>query len=312
MNDIDSRLRHSGSKPNRELGADFTINVLASLDKKPGRRPKWKEYIQVKFHKPAIVTAAFVATLVAGGSAYAAVGGVSGVRALFGGQKDLDGGARIVQVDTQHCPHIDSFNVTDPNRTAHGSYYYRIKAGSKFTNQQVVDMVQGACEVDAESVVNSKVAAPIEALPENKDKLVGGYIDSVITAITPSTLTVSSAIPYGSNQGTVVRTVTQAFGHIDPHAVVINNGVTESFDTLKVGDHITVEYRATGDALRYSETLPPDQVDASEQTVVIVTRISKSMTQYLDYQKYNSREFEQVAPCHKDPSGYCTDDQYQS
>lgn len=309
MNDVDSRLRRSGSKPGRELGADFTTNVLASLDKKTGRRPKWKEYIQVKFHKPAIVAASFAATMIVGGSAYAAVGGVSGIRALFGGQKDLGGGARIVQVDTQNCPRVDSFNIADPNRTTHGSYYYRIKAGSKLTNQQVVDMVKGACEADAEGAVNGKAVAALEMLPENKDKLVGGYADSVITAITPTTMTVRSAVPIGTSKGITVHTIVQKFEHIDPHAVVINNGVKEGMNTLKVGNHVAITYRAVGDALSHSETLAPDQIDASAQTVVIVTRISEHMRQYFDYTKYNYREFEQVAPCQTDPSGYCTANQ---
>jgi hypothetical protein len=308
MNDIDNRLQRSGAKPRRELGADFTTNVLASLDKKAEKRPKWKEYIQVKFHKPAIATAVFAVTLIVGGTAYAAVGGIS---ALFGGQKDVGGGDRVVQVDTQNCPHVNAFNITNKHRSANSSYYYKIKASSKLSNQQVVDMVRGACEADAEGVANGKISQSIWEMPENKNKLVGGYADSVITAISPTSISLRSVIPYGSNKGVENKTIDQTFGRIDPSAVVVASGKIQSINTLKVGDHVAISYRATGDALAHSETIAPDKVDAGAQTVVIVTRVSKYASQYLDYQKYHNREFEEVAPCDATDIGYCTFEEMQ-
>jgi len=315
MKSLEERLGISGATPSRPLSTDFTVNVMAALDKgaqAPKRRPQWKEYIQVKFtRKSATGLAVFLATLAVGGSAYAAVGGISGIRALFGGQKTLSDGSRIVTVHTQDCPHVDAFNIVDKERTANGTYYYKINADSKLTNAQVVHMVQGYCEADAESVVNGKAVQSIEARPENKNKLVGNYGDSVITALTPTTISLRSDESFRDvNNKIVSHTVNQAFGHIDPHAVVINRGKIESFSTLRVGDHVAVEYRATGDALSHSETIAPDQIDYSAQTVVIAIRVSQHMSEYYDYTKYNSKDFTQVVPCSKTAIGYCTVDQY--
>ena len=173
-------------------------------------------------------------------------------------------------------------------------------------------MVQGACEADAEGIANGNVEAAIEALPENKDKLIGGYIDSVVTALTPSSLSISSVVPYISNNIQTNHTINQTFGHIDPNVTVIADGVRQPFSSLKVGDHVSVVYRATGDALTHSETIAPDQVDTSAQTVVIVTRVSQHMSDYVNFQKYHNREIEEVTPCSSTADGYCTIEQYQN
>lgn len=308
---VEDRLHRAGARPGRELAPDFTMKVVASLHKGQEKRPKWKEYIQVKFHKPAVVAATFALALAVGGTSYAAVGGVSGLRALFGGQKDVGNGARVVQVNTEGCTYVDAFNITNKNRSMSSTFYYKINAGSKLTNQQVVDMVQGACEADAEAAANTKIFQAIEAQSQNKDQLVGGYADSVVTAITPSSISVHSVVPYVSNAGVTNHAVDQTYTHIDPNAIVLHNGVEQSMSTLKVGDHVAITYRATGDALTHSETLAPDQVDTSEQTVVVVTRVSQHMSDYLDFEKYHNRDFEEVTPCSATSIGYCTLDQYE-
>lgn len=311
MSDIEDRLHRASVRPNRELAPDFTTKVLASLNKGQQKRPKWKEYIQVKFHKPAIVAATLAMALVVGGTSYAAVGGVSGLRVLFGGQKDIGDGARVVQVDTRGCTHVDAFNITDKNRSTNSTFYYKINPSSKLTNQQVVDMVNGACEADAEAAANGNTIQTIEAQPANKDQLVGGYADSVITAVTPTSISLHSVVPHVSNSGVVNHPVDQTYTHIDPGAVVLNDGVEQPMSTLKVGDHVSITYRATGATLAHSETLAPDQVDANQQTVVVVTRASAHMSALLDFQKYQNHDFEEVAPCSTTSIGYCTLDQYE-
>lgn len=310
MKDLDARLRSGAPRPHRKLRANFTTTTLAVIEegkKEPRYRPKWKEYIQVKIlHKPLVATAAFAATLIIGGSAYAAVGGISGIRALFSGETTLANGDRIVKVDTQECPHIDAFNITNKARTSHDPIYYRIKAASKLTNSQVVDIVQGTCAADAEGQLGTSIMADIQNRPENKNQLVGGYANSVVTALSPTQLTVSYDMPVAYTNGvTQYRHATQTFTHIDPNAVVIYSGAKYSLSTLKVGDHIGITYRATGDALAHSETTAPDQVNTDEATVVVVSKLSKTMQDYYAYQRYNGSEFERVAPCDKDPSGYC-------
>jgi len=315
MRDIETRLKNSRVTPRRPLRPDFTVQTIAKIGeegvKRPGRRPKWKEYLQMKLlNKPAAALTAVVLAITIGGTAYAAVGGLSGITALFGGQEDAGGGARIVKVDTQNCPHVDAFNITDHQRSAHATYYFKIKPSSRLSNQQVVAMVQGYCEADAEGVVNGLAVQKIQSEPQNQNTLVGGYVDSVITALSSQSLTIRSVVPYYAPNGSVNHVITQTFTKFDPEFVVVNQGALQPFSSLKVGDHIAVSYRATGDALTHSETLPPDQVDASAQTLVYVTKVSTHSSEYYEYQKYHGAEFEQVTPCSKTTSGYCSVEEY--
>jgi len=309
MKHLEERLRESSSPvPRCPLGADFTARIVDGLEGKPRipkHRPKWKEYIQMKLHKPAVATAAFIAALTIGGTAFAAVGGISGIRAFFDGQTPMSDGGRVIQVGTQACPRVDAFNITDKNRKDHAIYYVRINPESKLTNQQVVRMVQGACEADAQGELNGKAMSEVANRPENKDKLVGGYVDSVITALSKGSITIRSDIPYYTKNGPDIHTVTQTFPHIDPQAVVIDEGTIKSFDTLRVGDHIAISYRAAGNALSHSATMGPDKIDPNAQIIVVATRLSKVMQEYFNYTKHNSHDFEQVTPCSYTSDGYC-------
>ena len=312
MKDIEERLGAGSVKPRWPLGDNFTSKVIERLgdgQTRPKPRPKWKEYINMKIHKPAFVGIATLAVVVLGGSAYAAVGGLDGVRALFGGEKHISGGDRIVKVETQNCPHIDAFNITKKDRTANEAYYYKIKASSKLTNEQVVHMVQGSCEADNEGLLNSAVAQKVASLPENKNKLVGGYVDSVITAITANSISLKSDTAIGDKNGLSTREVTQTYTHIDPHVVILYKGTEQKYSSLKVGDHVSISYRATGAALQNSETIAPDTIDVNGQTIVLITRLSPQMHEYFDYTKYNYKEFQQVTPCATTTIGYCTLDE---
>jgi hypothetical protein len=316
MNDFETRLQGGTAKPRRSLREDFTSQTIAAIREQPHEpkyRPKWKEYIPVKlFHKPAAIGAAFALTIAIGGSAYAAVGGISGIKALFGGETPLSNGDRIVKVDTQACPHVNAFNVTNKNRTPNGSVYYRVKASSKLTNEQVVQVVQGYCEADSESTRNGSLAQTIVNLPENKDKTVAWYGDTTVTSVSTDHITVAFDMYGTKGHPNELQHVVTTFNHIDPHAVVIHNGTKQTMADLKPGDHVGISYRAIGDALAHSETMPPDQLNTDETTVILVTKLSDNMKAYYSYSKYNGREFEQVAPCDKNPSGYCDAGEYLS
>jgi hypothetical protein len=83
------------------------------------------------------------------------------------------------------------------------------------------------------------------------------------------------------------------------------------FSDLKVGDHVAYSYRATGDALTHSETTAPNEVDYSQQTLLMVVKNTPNITAAIDYQKYSGKDFHEVTPCHKTPNGYCTFEQTQ-
>ncbi len=312
MKDIDEMLRRQRAMPVRQLSSNFTSKTIARLgegEEERFKRPWWKEYIPMRFiHKPALVGAACVVALIATGTTYAAVNGWN-VKTMFGGQQDLGNGVRVVRVDAANCPHVGAFNITDKNRVKSGSYYFKISHDSTLTNEQVVDMLDTTCQADAEGAANSQAAQAIGAVlekPENKNKVVGNYANEIVTAITKDSITVQ--FPTRGIGDTHMSTLT--YKNFDPAMLVTNGPLLGSYDVLKVGDHVTVVYRASGDALLHSETTAPGDVNTDQTVVVAIEKLSPSMQAYYEYQEHKGRDIVQVAPCDSNPTGYCTDAEY--
>lgn len=310
MKDVETLLKNSGgAKPRRGLGADFTNNVTSYLAQNPrvSWRKRLKENIKMKwFTRPAIAVATIAFTVIAGGSAYAAVGGWPGVAALFSSQQDMADGSRIVKVDTKNCKYANVFTYANPS-IEQDAWYYRVKPGSKLTNEQIVQMVQGNCFVQEQVEFDKEVIS--EALSSNplNANVVGGYIDSVVTGISPTSISIRSVVPYYNRGETQpqLKTIEQTFDNIASDVLVYENTNKISLGNVKVGDHVSVKYRAAGN----ESALSPDSIDPSKQVVVAVVKNTGDLTAAVDYQKYNGHEFEQVAPCETHPSGYCTLDE---
>ncbi len=307
MKTIDELLATSASaKPRRALRADFTNQIthhIASHPRKTGVLVIWERSIMKFFTKPALAIATVGATLAIGGTAYAAIDGWN-ISALFGGQQNLPGGDRIVRVDTDNCTYISALNFLTHN-TEPNTLYYKVKANSKLTNEQVVQMARGNCFTQQQAEFDQAVFNSVLNTPQNKGKIVGGYIDSVITAISPTSISIESDIPMGPE----IKKVKQTFNHIDPNVLVYSSPHKIAYSSLKIGDHVSVSYRASGDALLHSETIAPDQINAGEQVLVTINKNTPDMAAAVSYQKYNQTEFEQVVPCTVQSSGYCTLDE---
>lgn len=307
MKDIERLLTKNNAKPARNLGADFTENIVSYLDNHPRKSglSKLKELLFMKFYtKPVIAIFAIMTLAAAGGTAYAAVGGWPGIQALFGGQKKVDN-ARIVKVDTKNCKITNAFNITSKDQQQ-DAYYYKVKDDSKLTNEQVVQMVRGYCELDRAAQASLDIVGELNKNPLNKDKVVGHYIDSKVTAISGSSISLESDVPIGDE----VKTFNQTFPHIDSQVIVYEGAKRLTLGDIKVGDHVSVSYRASRDALAHSETTNPASVKGEDQVIVTIARNSKDFTASINYQKYNGKEFEQVIPCSEDTGGYCTAEQY--
>lgn len=311
MNDIDKLLHANAPKPRRELKADFTARTLHKLtEHHPSKLGRLKETFTMRFthftraHKPATIAAAVIGLIVISGTASAATIGWPNIMALFGGQTNNADGSRIVQVNTNHCSFKNAFNITQKDSQGDNVYYYRVKPHSQLTNEQIVHMVQGSCEFEAESQLNTQALERITGKSANQNSdFVGGYIDNVITAITPTSLSLTVDIhDYAHNKDNVY---TINLPHIDPNVIVLDRGNQIKLTDLKVGDHITYIYKATGDALNHSETLAPWQVNTNDITVEIITKNPDSVTAALTFTQSNYNDFEQVVPCSKQPSGYC-------
>lgn len=314
MKDVEILLKQSGSaKPRRALRADFTSNITDYLVTHPHKtwRVRFMEIRTMKwFTKPAIALSALAFTVIAGSGAYAMVGGWPGVAALFGGQQNMTDGSRIVKVDTRNCTYLNAFTATEPS-AERDVWYYRVKSGSKLTNEQIVQMVQGNCFIEEQSKFDQQViSGTLNANPLNKDRVVGGYIDSEVIAVDVASISLRSVVPYVNNGSTELKTTEQTFRNIAPDVLVYESPNKLSWSDIKVGDRVSIQYRASGDALAHSETIAPDQINPDEQVVVAVIKNSRDLSAAVNYQKYNGSEFEQVVPCSSQANGYCNYEQY--
>lgn len=311
MNEVEEFLKQSsGTQPQRPLRATFTKDIVDYLQARPKRAgwlSRFKESITMKFlTKPAVAVAALAVTIIAtGGVAYAAIVGWPQVSALFGGQQLLPGGDRLVKVNTENCTYINAFNIGSGQ--LQDTLYYRVKANSKLSNEQVVQMVKGNCYVEEQARFDGQVvSATLDRNPLNKDRVVAGYIDSLVTAVSSSSISLESVMPTGGQ----LKNIKQTFNNIAPDVLVYASPKQISLSDIKVGDHVSIKYRASGDALNHSETMPLDQLNTNEQVLVAIIKNSADMTAAVNYQKYNGQEFEQVVPCKSQPSGYCNLEQY--
>jgi hypothetical protein len=165
-------------------------------------------------------------------------------------------------------------------------------------------MARGECYVAEQANFDQKtILAGLSANPANKDRVVGGYIDSTVKRVSSSSITLESTIPDSTK---TTQTFTQTFSHIAPDVLVYDGSHKITMNDLRAGDHVSIKYRASGDALIHSETIAPEQVNPDEQVVVVIEKNSPDTTAAVDYQKYNGSEFEQVVPCKTQAEGYCT------
>jgi len=305
--ELDTLLKNNHLAPRRELSETFTQSTVNRLNDRKVWSVKVKElFIMNILKRPAIALTAIVACMAIGGTSYAAVGGWNSIQAFFGGEKKGDN-ARIVTVNTNNCILTSALNITSRDKPQ-STYYYRVINNSKLTNAEIIQIVKGYCENSSQPQSAFNVQAELNKNSLNQNTVVSGYIDSVVTAISASNIAIHSDIPIGNK----IQAVDQTFPQIDPNVIIYSGSKRLAFSDIHVGDHISLSYRATGDALKNSETIQPNQVDTSSQVVVAISKNSPDLTAAVNYQKYNGKEFEQVTPCSNDASGFCNAEQYLS
>lgn len=313
MKDIETLLKQNGSaKPKRALRPNFTNDITNYLAEHPrlslAARLKETKIMKLKlFTKPAIAVFALALLVITGGGVYAAVGGWPGIQSIFSGQKILQSGDRVVKVDTKNCSYISPFTIGQQNKQV-DSVYYRVKASSKLSNDQVVQLVLGNCFAEEQAKFDQRVVNDILfANPLNKDRVIGGYADSLVTAITSSSITIKSVMPVNQQ----LETFEQTFSNIAPDVLVYQSPNKLTWNDIKVGDRVSIKYRASGEALTKSETMPLSQVKPEEQVLVMVNKNTPEYSTAISYQKYNGSEFEEVTPC-GNADGYCNYEQFVS
>lgn len=310
IRDIDTLLStQAAPKPKRELRPDFTAQIMATLKEnpQPRRRAWWQRYLQ--FHKQAAAFASIAVLLVVTATAYATTDGFTQLPSFLNirhaEQQTLKTGERIITIDTQGCKLVEWDETAKKLIASDRTYLYRVKSGSSITNDQVAQMVQGKCEFEAQTNNNTRqsaLATYTTSHPEDKDHLVGGYANEIITAITPTSLSTHGEMQFNG----ALKSYDLTFKHIASDATVTENGELRNWNDLQVGDSIAYVYLATGNALKNSETTPPWVLNTDETTMMYVEKNSPNVRAYFDYMNHYGLDFEQVLPCEKGPGGYCS------
>lgn len=312
MKDIDDLLKRSVSvSPNRPLSADFTNKVINHVVANP--RSSWfaqftEIFMEKVLTKPAMAVAALVFTVLAAGSTYAAVGGWPAINAFFSGERPTDGG-RIVEVKAENCYFVNAFNIVTGDQTP-DTFFYKVKDDSKLTNDEIVKIVKGNCQLEAQIQVDGKaVQEALAKNPLNKDKVVGGAY-STVTAVSENSVTLRTEMPTIMNGKEEIKVFEKTFNNIAPDVFVYDSPHQIGMAGLKVGDKVSYSYRASGIALAHSESTAPWDVNPDEQVIVVIQKTPAEMAEAMNFQKYNGKEFEQVIPCEHTANGFCTISEY--
>ena len=297
---IDAKLRSGNVKPRRPLRTDFTSNITEHIMAHP-RAPRMglKGFIMKLLDKPALAIASVVVAFAISGTAYAAVVNWPNVSAFFSGEQQTSQG-RVVKVDTDNCHTDNAFTITKPASERGGPRYFMIKPDSKFTNEQVTQLVLGNCEQGAQS---DALQQKLDQLPSGNN-IVGGY-DSVITAISATSMSIEAEFPVGSE----IKHIKKTFNRIDPNVQVYYKADTLQFGDLKVGDNIVFNYRAEG-AARQSETLSPVDLNTDEATILTIVKNTPAAVKANEFRKYLGNQYEEVVPCDSNETGYCDVEEY--
>lgn len=311
MNEIDDLLKKSaGATPRRPLRSGFTNNVINHIVQNP--KQSWfaqftENFMEKVLTKPAMLVTAIVFTVLAAGSTYAAVSWPS-INAFFNGETPTSDG-RIVEVKTDNCIFQNAFVMTQTDKSK-DTYFYKVKSDSKLTNEDVVKIVKGNCQAEAQIEFDSKVMMEaLEKNPLNKGTVVGGAY-STVTAVSEKSITFRTEMPTVINDKEEIKIIEQTYNNIDPEVFVFESPNKIGMAGLKVGDEVAFRYRASGKALTHSETTPIWEVNPDEQVIVAIVKLPAAQAEANDFAKYNGRDFEQVVPCEHTANGFCTVAEY--
>lgn len=308
--DFEQLLQSSAPKPARSLGGGFTNEIVRRIDQADcgaGTRFAWS-YFKIKrlsYFMPALIV---VASVLMTGTVYAALQGWPNVSTWFSGETRESANSRVVKVDTTNCSSLSvplAFQYTY-HQNQNASRYFRIDRGSKLTNDDVVRMVQGYCELGRQTQFAQTTLFPeFDKLKSKKGaNIFGLYASSTVENVSSNYIQVVAHVPSGDN---VVKNIRFSFNAIDSDVLVYDIDRQIALKDIHVGDNVAIYYRAPNNAT--SQELSADHTNTDNKSVVAITKNPPSIVSALDYLKYNNN-FVEVIPCSKSTSGYCTTEEF--
>ena len=283
------KAKHSQTEtPMRPLRADFTSYTMRHARIARKRAKLWrhgtspdnlttkKEALHMKLiHKPVMTMLGIAIAIGAGGTTYAAIGGLSSITASFGGSKPTNSTTRVVTVDVKNCLDINALNITAHGNRSNTARYYQVKAEAHLSDQQVVDLVQSVCRSSYSPESEQAALKTIDNLQQNKDTLFGNA-EGTVVAITDSSIDIKISGQATNSHQAFVEHIT----NLDPRLTVFDsNGTKTTLASVHVGDHVYSQYRAI-DRTTHSEAPTPDQVDWSKQILVTLFKQSPDAAAY--------------------------------
>lgn len=316
MNTIDRLLSASpGPQPRRPLDKSFTQATMAGLGEKPRTPHSLLRHFRLRPTVAVLSVALFA--LVGVGIYYSMPDDDQHFVSQVEQEpvKDpIDG--RVIKAEVISCgPKADGYTCEKEMK------YYHIAWNSDLTDNFVIEMARdkqlgGAAGNTLDQHEKESALERIKEFHPNIDESTqrGGMYDNIITAITPTSLSIvtiedSYTGDWFADDTKIVDTdiVYRTYHTASDRVVVVDEkGQPTSWDSLKPGDHIWYVFSRPGDPT----ASPPDgNRDTTHDTLLAVMKNAllsgQSLQSMYEYDRLYGKEFWEVTPCKTDPSGYC-------
>ncbi|MDB5161383.1 MAG: hypothetical protein JWO96_763 [Candidatus Saccharibacteria bacterium] len=298
MNNLEELLSRHTPKPKRPLPNNFTETVISELKNSP--KKNWLQNVIENLHIRRIskVGITFFAGVVL-------VGGTAVAIALWPKPtvtptivKSLPSGNHIVGVDAENCQYFKDLDGTATKPTS-DKLYYEVRQGSQFTDQQIIDTVQGVCE---ENISNNAISAIVKQLPKDMPptQSTNAYI---INAITKNSITVTMDSHYNAALYTTQPNLT--YTHFSDHLLAYNENSKVSYGDFKAGDTIKMIVQDTsGKSPETQESYNP--LNHPETiTILAILKIPALTADPSTFYTAIGKDIVRVEPCATSPSGFC-------
>ena len=297
MKDIDKLLAQHAPKPARALRANFTETTLGFI---AGHEPARGLHGLRDRLRARLLTRA-------GALSFAGVALLSGTVAAIAlwpspsvtqtTTKLLPSGNHIVGYDAKNCNYFDELHGA-ANAPTDDKVYYEVRAGSSLTDEQLRDSLQGVCE---ENLSNNAMSAIIKQLPNAPG--MQSTIAYVVTAITPSSITISPDPHYSAADYTTKPALT--FTHFASHLLVYNESARASYGDIKPGDTIKLAIQDTS-GHSSEEQSSYNALNHPEHDVVLAIEKIPALTANPDtFYSAIATDIVRLNPCSVSPTGFC-------
>lgn len=298
MNNLDDILNKNSPQPKRKISSNFTEAVIVEIKSRP--KQSWLQKLAIntqvlKLSRSAV--ALFMAILLISGTAVA-IAVWPEPKVTPGITKLLPSGNHIVGIDAQNCQYFKALDGA-PLKTTSEKLYYEIRQGSRLTDEQLINTLQGICE---ENISDNAVSAVIKRLPKN---LPDGFSTEAftITAITENSMTVTLDPHYDPAVYTTKSRLT--FTHFSNNLLTYNQGSKVQYESLRSGDTIKMIVQNT--AKEQTESTQPFNPLNNPDKIVILALIKIPALTADPSTFYSSlgKDFVRAEPCSTSPTGFC-------